>query len=57
MEFSPRCEIHPEWVVKVSVLFICRAAQFAHHQSDLDTERQLPHGKHMLSLIAAVSAG
>lgn len=43
--------------VKVNVLIICRTAQAARYRSVHDTEQQVPHGKHMLSLIAAVSAG
>lgn len=38
--------------VKVCVLVICRTAQLAHHQSEHDAERQVPHGKHMLSLVS-----
>lgn len=34
-----------------------RLARLAHHRSEHDTERQVPHGKHMLSLITAASVG
>lgn len=38
-------------------MIIRGAAQSVRHQSEHDTERQVPHGKHMLSLITAASAG
>lgn len=55
--FSPKRESHPERVVRSTLRWVCRAARLAHHRSAHDAEWQVPHGKHMLSLITAVSEG